>query len=99
VTGSDKATNARGHGVLDAPTIQNSWDRFKAGLDGSAWHLLRMHQTPQPRCRQPPPASCWEDPCGRLLAARPTYGRTPTGIAPAVGRAGLPERSMGQLQG
>ena len=43
VTAADKAHNA-GDMVLDAKRDPGMWSKFNAGLDGSAWYLLRMHQ-------------------------------------------------------
>ncbi len=43
VTAADKAHNA-GDMVLDARRDPGMWRKFNAGLDGSAWYLLRMHQ-------------------------------------------------------
>jgi (p)ppGpp synthase/HD superfamily hydrolase len=43
VTAADKAHNARDM-VLDADRHPDSWDRFKAGLDGSAWYLWSLHR-------------------------------------------------------
>jgi hypothetical protein len=42
VTAADKAHNARDM-VLDADRHPDSWDRFRAGLDGSAWYLWSLH--------------------------------------------------------
>ena len=43
VTAADKAHNA-GDMVLDARRDPAMWSKFNAGLDGSAWYLLQMHQ-------------------------------------------------------
>uniref|UniRef100_UPI000B986257 HD domain-containing protein n=1 Tax=Synechococcus sp. 1G10 TaxID=2025605 RepID=UPI000B986257 len=43
VTAADKAHNARDM-VVDARRDSTNWERFKAGLDGTAWYLLRIHQ-------------------------------------------------------
>ena len=43
VTAADKAHNA-GDMVLDARRDPAMWNKFNAGLDGSAWYLQRMHQ-------------------------------------------------------
>ena len=43
VTTADKAHNA-GDMVLDARRDPAMWNKFNAGLDGSAWYLQRMHQ-------------------------------------------------------
>ena len=42
VSAADKAHNARDM-VLDADRDPGSWDRFQAGLDGSAWYLWSLH--------------------------------------------------------
>ena len=43
VTAADKAHNARDM-VLDARRDAHCWEHFNAGLDGTAWYLLRIHQ-------------------------------------------------------
>ena len=43
VTAADKAHNASDM-VLDARRDPTMWSKFNAGLDGSAWYLMRMHQ-------------------------------------------------------
>ena len=43
VTAADKAHNARDM-VLDARRDPAMWSKFNAGLDGSAWYLLRIQQ-------------------------------------------------------
>ena len=43
VTAADKAHNA-GDMVLDAQGDPGMWSKFNAGLAGSAWYMLRMHQ-------------------------------------------------------
>ena len=42
VIAADKAHNARDQ-VIDASRAPSSWNRFKAGLDGSAWYLHSLH--------------------------------------------------------
>ena len=43
VTAADKAHNA-GDMVLDAQRDPGMWIKFNAGLAGSAWYMLRMHE-------------------------------------------------------
>ena len=43
VSAADKAHNARDM-VLDARRNAAMWSKFNAGLDGSAWYMLRLHQ-------------------------------------------------------
>ncbi len=42
VIAADKAHNARDQ-VIDASRAPSSWNRFKAGLAGSAWYLHSLH--------------------------------------------------------
>ncbi|WP_259739514.1 hypothetical protein [Synechococcus sp. CS-205] len=87
VTAADKAHNARDM-VLDARRYHRSWERFNAGLDGTAWYLLRIHQTLSHRL----PGSRSNELLGeavREILASEAYGRlVPHGIAPAVWAAG-----------
>ncbi len=91
VTAADKAHNARDQ-VLDARRDPGSWERFKAGLDGTAWYLLRIHQTLSHRL----PASRSNELLGdavKEIHASEAYQRiVPHGIAPAVWAAGYLER-------
>lgn len=43
VTDADKAHNAADM-VMDARRNPEMWSKFNAGLEGSAWYLLRMHE-------------------------------------------------------
>ncbi len=91
VTAADKAHNARDQ-VLDGRRDPASWDRFKAGLDGTAWYLLRIHQILSHRL----PASRSNELLGEAvkeILASEAYRRiVPHGIAPAVWAAGYLER-------
>jgi len=91
VTVADKAHNARDM-VFDARRDPAMWSKFNAGLDGTAWYLLRMHQS---LCRQLPTsrsvASLGES-IEEILASEPYRTLTPAGIAPAVWAAGYAER-------
>ncbi len=91
VTAADKAHNARDQ-VLDARRDPHSWARFRAGLDGTAWYLLRIHQTLSHRL----PASRSNELLGEAvkeILSSEAYRRiVPHGIAPAVWAAGYLER-------
>jgi (p)ppGpp synthase/HD superfamily hydrolase len=91
VTAADKAHNARDM-VLDARRDPHSWERFNAGLEGTAWYLLRIHQTLSHRL----PGSRSNELLGeavRDILASQSYGRlVPTGLAPAVWAAGYGQR-------
>ncbi|MDM7938642.1 MAG: HD domain-containing protein [Cyanobium sp. CZS 48M] len=93
VTAADKAHNARDM-VLDARRDPALWNRFNAGLDGSAWYLLRMHQGLSHRL----PASRSNELLGEavreILASGPYARLVPAGIAPAVWAAGYGERQQ-----
>lgn len=92
VTAADKAHNA-GDMVLDARRDPTMWSKFNAGLDGTAWYLLQMHQhltqkLPDSRSVQRLGESLHE------ILASPSYNiLIPADITPAVWAAGYYERS------
>jgi (p)ppGpp synthase/HD superfamily hydrolase len=91
VTAADKAHNARDM-VLDARRDPGSWDRFKAGLDGTAWYLLRIHQSLNHRLPNSRSNELLGEAVNEILSSE-AYGRlVPSGIAPAVWAAGYLER-------
>jgi (p)ppGpp synthase/HD superfamily hydrolase len=91
VTAADKAHNARDM-VLDARRNPGSWKRFNAGLDGTAWYLLRIHQTLSHRL----PGSRSNELLGEAvneILRSPAYERIiPRGISPVVWATGYLER-------
>jgi (p)ppGpp synthase/HD superfamily hydrolase len=91
VTAADKAHNA-GDMVLDSRRDPSMWSKFNAGLEGSAWYLLRMHQQLKHRL----PGSRSVERLGeavREVLASESYRRlVPDGLAPAVWAAGYAER-------
>jgi (p)ppGpp synthase/HD superfamily hydrolase len=91
VTAADKAHNARDM-VLDARRDAGMWSKFNAGLDGSAWYLLRIHQT----LSRLLPGSRSNELLGEAveeILASDAYRRlVPAGLAPAVWAAGYLER-------
>ncbi len=91
VTAADKAHNARDM-VLDARRDPGSWERFNAGLDGTAWYLLRIHQTLSHRL----PGSRSNELLGEAvneILRSPAYERIiPRGITPVVWATGYLER-------
>ncbi len=74
VTAADKAHNARDM-VLDARRDPDSWEHFNAGIDGTDWYLLRIHQTLISGVPGVPPAA----------DARRDRGRPRIEIAPSPG--------------
>ena len=91
VAAADKAHNA-GDMVLDARRDPGSWSKFNAGLDGTAWYLLRIHQTLSHRL----PGSRSNEMLGeavREILASEAYGRlVPGGITAVAWAAGYGER-------
>ena len=91
VTAADKAHNARDL-VLDARRDPSSWERFTAGLVGSAWYLLRIHQTLSHRIPQSRSTALLGEAVQEILASDAYRRVVPRGIAPAVWAAGYLER-------
>ena len=91
VTAVDKAHNARDM-VLDARRDPGMWSKFTAGLEGSAWYLLRMHQSLSrslPRSRS---VESLGESVQEILASSPYRACVPEGLAAAVWAAGYAER-------
>jgi hypothetical protein len=80
--------------VLDArrDPSPSYWKRFNAGIDGTAWYLLRIHQTLSHRL----PGSRSNELLGEAvkeILTSEVYGRlVPAGLAPSVWAAGYLER-------
>ncbi len=91
VTAADKAHNARDM-VLDARRDPSSWERFKAGLDGTAWYLLRIHQTLSHRLPGSRSNEVLGEAVKEILNGEAYRRIVPDGIAPAVWAAGYLER-------
>ncbi|MCP9850434.1 HD domain-containing protein [Cyanobium sp. Morenito 9A2] len=93
VTAADKAHNARDL-VLDARRETSSWERFNAGLEGTAWYLLRIHQLLSHRL----PGSRSNELLGEAVLEilhNPAFiRRVPRGMAPSVWAAGYAERQL-----
>jgi (p)ppGpp synthase/HD superfamily hydrolase len=95
VIAADKAHNARDL-VLDARRDTGSWERFQAGLDGSAWYLLRIHQTLSHRLPRSRSTALLGAAVQEILASDAYRRLVPRGIAPAVWAAGYLERVEGE---
>jgi (p)ppGpp synthase/HD superfamily hydrolase len=91
VTAADKAQNA-GDMALDARRDPSMWSKFNAGMEGSAWYLLRMHQ--QLRLRLPESRSVERlgEAVTEILASAGYRQLVPEGIAPAVWAAAYSKR-------
>ncbi len=91
VTAADKAHNARDM-VLDARRDPRCWERFNAGLEGTAWYLLRIHQTLSHRLPGSRSNELLGEALQEILTSDAYRNLVPRGIAPAVWAAGYVER-------
>ncbi|MCP9885924.1 HD domain-containing protein [Synechococcus sp. ATX 2A4] len=91
VTAADKAHNARDM-VLDARRNPRSWERFNAGLDGTAWYLQRIHQTLSQRLPGSRSNALLGESVQEILASEAYRCLVPHGIAPTVWATGYVER-------
>ena len=91
VTAADKAHNAADM-VLDSRRDPAMWSKFNAGLDGSAWYLLRMHQQLNHRLPQSRSVERLGESVREILAIESYRRLVPQGLAPAVWAAGYAER-------
>ena len=91
VSAADKAHNARDQ-MLDARRDPDAWSRFNAGIDGTAWVQLRIHQTLRHRLPQSRSTELLGEAVQELLASRAYRRLVPEGIAPAVWAARYPDR-------
>ena len=91
VTAADKAHNARDM-VIDARRDARSWERFNAGLDGTAWYLLRIHQSLSHRLPGSSSNELLGESVKEILTSDSYRDIVPRGIAPAVWAAGYQER-------
>ena len=91
VTAADKAHNA-GDMVLDARRDPAMWSKFNAGLEGSAWYLMRMHQQLKHRLPGSRSVERLGEAVSEVLASESYRRLVPDGLAPAVWAAGYAER-------
>ena len=91
MTAAKKAHNARDQ-VLDGRRDPGSWERFKPGLDGTAWYLLRIHQTLSHRLPASRSTELLRDAVKEIHASEAYQRIVPHGIAQAVWAAGYLER-------
>ena len=91
VTAADKAHNA-GDMVLDARRNPAMWSKFNAGLEGSAWYLLRMHQQLNRRLSGSRSVERLGEAVTEILAMDSYRRLVPEGLAPAVWAAGYADR-------
>ena len=98
VTAADKAHNARDM-VLDARRDPHSWERFNAGLEGTAWYLLRIHQTLSHRLPGSRSNELLGEAVSEILVSDAYRRLVPIGLAPAVWAAGHGERLGSSVDG
>ena len=91
VSAADKAHNARDM-VLDARSDAAMWNKFNAGLEGSAWYLLRLQQTFSSRLASSRSVALLGESVKEILNSAAYRACVPDGIAPAVWAAGYAER-------
>jgi (p)ppGpp synthase/HD superfamily hydrolase len=91
VTAADKAHNASDM-VLDARHDPAMWSKFNAGLEGSAWYLLRMHQQLKRHLPKSRSVKRLGEAVSEILALESYLQIVPEGLAPAVWAAGYVER-------
>ena len=94
VTAADKAHNARDM-VLDARRDPAMWGKSNAGLEGSAWYLLRMHQQLSHRLPHSRSTELLGEAVREILASDPFLKLVPNGMAAAVWAASYAERQQG----
>jgi (p)ppGpp synthase/HD superfamily hydrolase len=92
VTAADKAHNARDM-VLDARRDPDSWQRFNAGLEGTAWYLQRIHQTLSQRLPGSRSNELLGEAVNEILASEAYQRLVPAGLTAAEWAAGYPERA------
>ena len=95
VTAADKAHNA-GDMVLDARRDPAMWIKFNAGLEGSAWYLLRMHQQLKRQLPQSRSVERMGEAVGEILSMDSFKRLVPQGLAPAVWATGYADRLAAQ---
>ena len=83
VTAAHKAHKARAM-VLDARRDPAMWSRFNADLEGSAWYLLRMHQSLSRSLPHSRSVESLGESVQEILASVPYRACVPEGLAAAV---------------
>jgi (p)ppGpp synthase/HD superfamily hydrolase len=91
VTAADKAHNARDQ-VMDGRRDPASWERFNAGLEGTAWYLLRIHQVLSHRLPDSRSNELLGEAVTEILHTPAFIRCVPRGLAPSVWAAGYAER-------
>ena len=91
VIAADKAHNAMDM-ALDGRRYPDLWERFSAGLEGSAWYLLRVHQQMSRRLPQSRSVERLGEAVAEILASEACRRLVPNGLAAAVWIAAYEQR-------
>ena len=91
VSAADKAHNARDQ-MLDARRDPESWDRFNAGIDGTAWYQLSIHRILTRRLPGSRSTELLGEALQELLASDAFRALVPEGDTPVEWAAGYVER-------
>ena len=94
VTAADKAHNA-GDMVLDAQRDPGMWSKFNAGLAGSAWYMLRMHEELSDRLPQSRSVLKLGEAVNTILQSPPYQALVPEGQTTEAWTQQYPERHAG----
>ncbi|MFL0753573.1 MAG: HD domain-containing protein [Prochlorococcus sp.] len=94
VIAADKAHNASDM-VIDSGRDSTIWSRFTAGLEGSLWYLLRMHQQLHSRMPNSRSIERLADALNVIISTDTYLRLVPQGIEPAIWAAGYAERCDG----
>ena len=93
VIAADKAHNAMDM-TLDARRRPELWERFTAGLEGSTWYLLRVHQQLSRRLPESRSVERLGEVVAEILASEACRRLMPNGLAAAVWVAGYEQRQI-----
>ncbi len=84
--------------MLDARRNSGSWERYNAGLEGTAWYLLRIHQTFSHRLPGSRSTELLGEAVGEILAGDAYRRLVPAGLTSEPGKVQaamhLPSRSL-----
>jgi hypothetical protein len=78
--------------AIDARHDPAIWSRFSAGLEGSVWYLLRVHQQLKHRLPHSRSVERLGETVSEILVSESYRRVVPEGLAPAVWAAGYAER-------
>ena len=93
VSAADKAHNARDM-VLDARRDAGMWDKFNAGLDGSAWYLHSLHEVFRQRLEDSRSVELLGESVREILTSEAYLAEVPAGTDPEAHAEGYPERHI-----